>query len=82
MQEYLLTVEQVEELFGYVEEALEDMGCDHTRTHTEAWIKENISEDQQEDVLAEIEDMGGYCECEVLMNCYEEYLEEFCDEEA
>ena len=35
----------------------------------------NIPQDQQEAVLAEIEEMGGYCDCEVLMNCYEDYEE-------
>lgn len=24
-------------------------------------------------VLTELEDMGGYCDCEVLANCYEDY---------
>ena len=28
-----------------------------------------------------IEDMGGYCDCEVLMNCYEEYMEELYPED-
>lgn len=41
----------------------------------------NIPQEQHEAVLAEIEEMGGYCDCEVLMNCYEEYEEELYDEE-
>ena len=28
---------------------------------------------QHEAILSELEDMGGYCDCEVVMNCYEDY---------
>ncbi len=81
MAEYLLTLEQVEDLFDYVGSCLEETGCDHTRRHTERWIAMHIPEEQREEILAEIEDMGGFCDCEVLMNCYEEYEEAFYDEE-
>lgn len=81
MTEYILTLEQVEDLFEYVESCLDDAGCDHTRRYTEQWVAMHIPEEQQEAVLAEIEDMGGFCDCEVLMNCYEEYDEELYDEE-
>lgn len=81
MSEYILTLEQVEDLFEYVESCLDDAGCDHTRRHTEQWVAVHIPEEQQEAVLAEIEDMGGFCDCEVLMNCYEDYDEELYDEE-
>lgn len=36
----------------------------------------NISESDRKATLAEIEDIDRYCDCEVLMNCYEEYMEE------
>ena len=81
MTEYILTIEQVEDLFEYVEACLEENGCDHTRRHTEQWITMHIPEEQREEILAEIDDMGGFCDCEVLMNCYEEYDEELYDEE-
>ena len=81
MSEYLLRLEQVASLFEYVETQLEDADCDHSLKHTAQWIAANIPQDQQEAVLAEIEEMGGYCDCEVLMNCYEDYEDELYDEE-
>ena len=81
MTAYILSLEQVASLFEYVESKLEDTGCDHSRRYTQQWLSMNIPQDQYEAVLAEIEEMGGYCDCEVLMNCYEEYEEELYDED-
>ena len=81
MTAYILSLEQVASLFEYVESKLEDTGCDHSRRHTQQWLSLNIPKEQHEAVLAEIEEMGGYCDCEVLMNCYEEYEEELYEEE-
>ena len=72
-KEYILTKENVQELFGYLEEKMETAGCDHTRHHTERWLTEHISQELIGSVITEITDMGGYCDCEVLLNCYEEY---------
>ena len=72
-KDYILTAENAQDLFEYLEEQLDDSGCDHTRRYTEQWLKENISQNLIESVLAEIADMGGYCDCEVLLNCYEDY---------
>lgn len=74
--EYLLTLEQVSSLFEYVGAMLEDAPCDHSLRFTQQWIEENVPQEQQEAVQEEIEEMGGFCDCEVMMNCYEEYLEE------
>ncbi len=76
MEHYILSLEQVAALNEYVEEKLEQDGCDHSQKHILKWLEENIPADQREAVLAEIEGMGGYCDCEVLTNCYEEYDEE------
>lgn len=81
MTAYILSLEQVASLFEYVESKLEDTGCDHSRRYTQHWLSMNIPQEQHEAVLAEIEEMGGYCDCEVLMNCYEEYEEELYDKE-
>lgn len=81
MAAYILSLEQVASLFEYVESKLEDTGCDHSRRYTQQWLFMNIPQEQHEAVLTEIEEMGGYCDCEVLMNCYEEYEEELYDEE-
>ena len=39
----------------------------------EEWLKYNISQDSIWNVIAEITDMGGYCDCEVLLNYHEDY---------
>ena len=70
---YILTEENVQKLFEYLEEQLDNSCCDHTLHYTEQWLKENISQEMIESVIAEITDMGGYCDCEVLLNCYEDY---------
>ena len=70
---YILTEEHVQKLFEYLEEQLDNSCCDHTLHHTEQGLKENISQEMIESVIAEITDMGGYCDCEVLLNCYEDY---------
>jgi TRAP-type C4-dicarboxylate transport system substrate-binding protein len=60
---YILTEENVQKLFEYLEEQLDNSCCDHTLHHTEQWLKENISQEMIESVIAEITDMGGYCDC-------------------
>ena len=72
-KKYLLTEENVQELFEYLEEQLDNTGCDHTLHHTRRWLEEHFSQDKIKETIAEITDMGGYCDCEVLLNCYEEY---------
>ena len=37
--------ENKQELFEYLEEQLDNTGCDHTLHHTERWLKNNISQD-------------------------------------
>ena len=73
VQAYLLSADDAEELFAYLEEKLEDMPCDHTLRHTRQWLADNLPEELLERVIDEITEMGGYCDCEVLMNCYEDY---------
>lgn len=79
MTPYILSLTQVASLFEYVESKLQNTGCDHSRRHTQQWLSMNIPQEQHEAVLAEMEEMGGYCDCEVLMNCYENYEEELYD---
>ena len=40
---------------------------------TEAWLDAHCPPEKKEGILAEMRDMGGYCDCEVLLNCYERY---------
>ena len=81
MAEYLLNLEQVASLFEYLEAQLDETDCDHSNRHTQKWLDMNIAENNRKAVLTEIGDMGGYCDCEVLMNCYEEYMEELYPDE-
>lgn len=72
-RKYVLSQKSVQELFEYLEEQLDKSGCDHTLHHTKQWLIDNISEKMHTDIIEEIADMGGYCDCEVLLNCYEDY---------
>ncbi len=40
--------------------------CDHTLTHTRAWLKAHKKPLRAN--LKAIEERGGYCDCEVLLN--------------
>ena len=81
MSKYLLSLEQAASLFEYVESRLCEYECDHSRRYTEQWLDMNIPQNRKEAVLNEMEYMGGFCDCEVLMNCYEDYEEELFDME-
>lgn len=71
---YYLSKEEVTELFQYLEEALEMVACDHTLKNTDNWLRENIDDEERcNHIRQEIKADGGYCDCEVLCNCYEEY---------
>ncbi len=69
----VLNRDQVEQLFSYVDGRLSKVGCDHTLHFTEAWLKETLPPEVFEAAMEEIQNMGGFCDCEVLMNCYEDY---------
>ncbi len=73
--------EEAERLLRYVDGWIAECGCDNTLRFTRAWISENISFDRHERIYAEIEQMGGGCDCEVVYNCYEEYDIEIPEEE-
>lgn len=64
---------QVEDLFAYVESRLYKDGCDHTLRFTRLWLRETMPEEQYKLAMEEIQQMGGYCDCEVLANCYRDY---------
>lgn len=71
--QYLLSKVEVEELFSYLENQLESASCDDTLRHTMQWLQDHFPQGKIDDILSEIEEMGGYCDCEVRMNCYEDY---------
>lgn len=45
--------------------------CDGTMRQTKSWIKKNMP-GKTKDILKELEYMGGYCDCEVVLNCLRE----------
>ena len=64
---------QAKNLLNYVATRLSSEGCDNTPRFTMQWLQDNLSSDRVEAALAEIRDMGGYCDCELLLNCYDDY---------
>ena len=64
---------QAKNLFTYLSIRLDQEGCDDTLRFTQVWLEDNLPADQFEPALAELTGMGGFCDCEVLMNCYEDY---------
>lgn len=71
-KKYILSKAQVQKCFAFLEKELEQEPCDHTMRRTERWIRDNC-EGAAEGIIREMREMGGYCDCEVLMNCYESY---------
>ena len=69
---YLLHPTQVRSLFDWLETALKREPCDHTLRHTMAWIERELPDESVSAVLGELREMGGWCDCEVLFNCYED----------
>ena len=42
--------------------------CDHTLKKTAQWLGEHCPPEKLEPILQEMRDMGGFCDCEVLLN--------------
>ncbi len=73
-KEYLLDKGGADRLFCYISNQLSAGGCDHTLRYTEAWLSDNYEDEKiRQQVLDEICEDGGYCDCEVILNCYESY---------
>ena len=72
-KKYILSKTKTQILFRYLETELENTPCNHTLHYTEQWLKDNFPQEKVSRVIAEMKEMGGYCDCEVLLNCYEKY---------
>jgi hypothetical protein len=57
---------QLEALLDHVDAAVEAGGCDHSRRATDAWAGANNVDLQR--LHFGLDEYGGYCDCEVLMN--------------
>ena len=72
-KKYLLNKTKVRQLFRFLQKELKKEPCDHTLKKTAQWVGAHCPPDKLEPILQEMRDMGGFCDCEVLLNCYERY---------
>ena len=64
---------ELKALFDYLDAELPSMGCDHSRRITETWIR--LHDHDAQAVLTWLDDHGGFCDCEVLLNCEQSFDE-------
>ena len=73
MSNYILNRKQIKSLMSHVSKQLGPcLNCDGTLKHTQNWLNNNIPSDKREAILEEIENDGGFCDCEVVLNCYQD----------
>ena len=61
----------LKELFDYLDEKLEEEGCQHKLILTEAFLtKKGLSVETK---IPWLNQYGGYCDCEVLANVEDEF---------
>lgn len=72
-KKYLLSYEQANGLIMHVDEMVSSQGCDHTLRFAKQWICDALGEERVEEIIEELHSMGGFCDCEVVLNCYEDY---------
>ena len=70
--EHILSENEAASLLQYVELKLQYHTCKHDHRYTLEWLEQHVDFMQHEAILTELEDMGGYCDCEVVLNCYED----------
>ena len=63
---------QLEALLRHVDAALEANHCDHSRAATDAWA--DAAGVDVARLHAGLEEYGGFCDCEVVMNVDPEYV--------
>lgn len=63
----------LEAMFEALEIALEDEPCDHTRRRTAAWLQSRNCDEAK--VSAWLDGTGGFCDCEVLSNSMDAWIE-------
>lgn len=62
-----LDEEQLGALVAFVEGQLAADGCDHTLRRAELWARDHGV--GWEALRSGLEESGGFCDCEVVMNC-------------
>ncbi|WP_394555643.1 DUF2695 domain-containing protein (plasmid) [Priestia aryabhattai] len=67
-QELDMTPEHLRSLETYLQERLELRLCDHTLIYTKEWIDISTLHRKKSHIVKAIQNQGGFCDCEVLMN--------------
>lgn len=60
--------DQIRQLVSYLNRNFY-LKCDGTLRHTKEWIISIGEEDNMDAIIEQLQKMGGYCDCEVTMNC-------------
>ena len=63
----------LEAMFNEIEERTGNEGCDHSQRFTKQWLSDN--QQPADDVLAWLKLHGGFCDCEVLANPYDHWMQ-------
>jgi hypothetical protein len=64
---------EMEALFDILDQRLSEVACDHTRRLTDAWLTSRGH--AVDPVHLWLDETGGFCDCEVLMNSEEVWRE-------
>lgn len=67
-QDLNMSPEQLASLGRYLEIKIDSYGCDHTLIHTKEWLDENITKSKKSNITKAMQNQGGFCDCEVLIN--------------
>ena len=68
-----LPPDDLKAMFDMLDSDLPIHGCNHTRRLTQSWLEENGHD--VESVFAWLDENGGFCDCEVLANSEQSFLE-------
>jgi len=63
-----LTQEELDFLGDYLDDKLDEHGCNHTLSFTKKWIDDNIPKSKKTRIVKALREKGGFCDCEVLAN--------------
>lgn len=71
----ILTDEEAMDLFFCVSGKLNRSECDNTLKYTMQWLADKKVPDP-DGIIAALQELGGYCDCELLYNCYNSFDED------
>lgn len=71
----MLTKGQKADLYEFLDTECATLFCDHTLKLTREWIHENGLEDKEEEIIKYLEGNGGFCDCEVVFNVLDNFVE-------